>query len=81
MIDDGQPGRGAIAFYFEAKKPGNDTATLLIDGTPYTYRFQVDELPAAGRAAAMHVYPDELHKGINSRTGREDRWTSARRRD
>ena len=64
IVDEGRPGRGTITFYFEAKKPGNDTVTLVIDGSQYTYHFQVDPPPpAAGQTPEIHVYPDELKQG------------------
>ena len=63
-VDTAPAGRRVIVFYFEAKTPGNDTVTLVIDGSPYTYHFQVDQpQPAAGQAPAIHVYPDELKQG------------------
>lgn len=34
-------GTGTIAFYFDAKKEGNDTVTLVIDGVEYEYKFKV----------------------------------------
>ena len=34
-------GTGTIAFYFDAKKEGEDTVTLMIDGAEYTYKFKV----------------------------------------
>jgi hypothetical protein len=34
-------GTGTIAFYFEAKKEGTDTVTLIIDGAEYGYKFKV----------------------------------------
>jgi hypothetical protein len=63
-VEDGRAGRRAIVFYFEAKRAGNDTVTLVVDGTPYAYHFQVDEPPPpAGQTPALRVYPDELKKG------------------
>ena len=60
-VDAGPAGRRTVVFYFEAKKAGNDTVTLLIDGTPYTYHFQVSEpQPAATQAPAIRVYRDQL---------------------
>lgn len=34
-------GGGTVAFYFEAKKAGEETVTLVIDGTEYQYTFTV----------------------------------------
>lgn len=34
-------GVGTIAFYFEAKRAGGDTITLIIDGEEYEYKFRV----------------------------------------
>jgi hypothetical protein len=34
-------GAETIAFYFDAKKEGEETVTLLIDGAEYTYKFKV----------------------------------------
>lgn len=34
-------GVGTIGFYFEAKKEGEDTVTLIIDGKEYAYKFKV----------------------------------------
>ena len=34
-------GGGTVAFYFDAKKEGEETVTLLIDGTEYKYTFKV----------------------------------------
>lgn len=34
-------GGGAIAFYFEARKEGMDTVTLMIDDDEYAYEFTV----------------------------------------
>jgi hypothetical protein len=63
-IDAGSALPRTIVFYFEAKKPGSDTVTLVIDGTPYTYQFQVDQPQPAGETVpVMRVYPEELKKG------------------
>jgi hypothetical protein len=34
-------GKKTIAFYFDAKKEGEDTVTLIIDKEEYTYKFKV----------------------------------------
>jgi len=36
-------GAGTIAFYFDAKKAGEETVTMIIDGTEYKYNFKVAE--------------------------------------
>ncbi len=36
-------GAGTIAFYFEAKKEGEETVNLIIDGVEYRYDFKVTE--------------------------------------
>jgi hypothetical protein len=43
VISPKQLGGGTIAFYFEAKKAGEETVTLIIDGTEYKYNFKVAE--------------------------------------
>jgi hypothetical protein len=34
-------GTGTVAFYFDAKKEGEDTISLIIDGAEYAYKFKV----------------------------------------
>jgi hypothetical protein len=34
-------GGGTVAFYFDAKKEGEETVTLIIDGAEYQYTFKV----------------------------------------
>ena len=36
-------GTQTIAFYFDAKNKGEETVTLIIDGTEYKYSFKVEE--------------------------------------
>jgi|SoiMethySBSTD1v2_1073268.scaffolds.fasta_scaffold156043_3 hypothetical protein len=36
-------GGGTVAFYFEAKKAGEEAVTLIIDGAEYKYNFKVAE--------------------------------------
>ncbi len=62
-IDTGLAGSRTIAFYFEAKKAGSDTVTLVIDDRQYAYHFQVEEPEAVEKTAALHSYPYELNKG------------------
>ena len=54
----------------------------MIDGTPYTYQFQVNEpMPLAPQTAGPHVYPDELHPGdrLSDGSGRSFAITEATR--
>lgn len=46
-VDEGVYGYYAVGFLFEAAKVGSDTVTLVADGQPYVYGFNVDPAPAS----------------------------------
>jgi hypothetical protein len=41
VADDSQTATGRVIFSYTAKKVGNDTVTVVIDGAKYTYEFEV----------------------------------------
>lgn len=57
-------GTGTIAFYFEAKKEGEEIVTLIIDGAEYSYKFTVVAAGAEERNVVKVVVANDTSETI-----------------